>query len=150
MVTKQAVEEFLRQKKWAFVGVSENKRKFGSFAYKELKRKGYEVFGVNTKTPTIEGQPTYPSINDLPEKIEALVISVSQSSTDQVVREAHQQGIKHIWLQRGAESKEAINYCRENGINCIHGECILMFAGPVGFPHSAHRFIWSLLGKLPK
>lgn len=150
MTTKHAVEEFMKQKKWAFVGVSQNKKKFGSFAYKELKAKGYEVFGVNMNTPTIEGQPTYCSLNDLPEKVEALVISVTPSKTTQIVKEAHYQGIKNIWIQQGAESKEAIDYCQENGINCIYGECILMFADPVGFPHNVHRFIWSLLGKLPK
>lgn len=150
MVTKQIVDEFIKQKKWAFVGVSQNKKKFGHFAYKELKSKGYEIFPVNPNLESIEGKTAYPSLNDLPERVEAVVISVSPSKTAQIVREAHLQGIKHIWMQQGAETEEAINFCRDNEINCVHGECILMFANPVGFPHSAHRFIWKLLGKLPK
>lgn len=150
MLTKQNVDDFIKQKKWAFVGVSKTKKKFGHFAYKELKSKGYNIYPVNPHMENIEGYPAYPSLNDLPEKVEAVVISVSPSITAQIVREAYRQGIKHIWIQQGAESEEAISFCRENGINCIHGECILMFADPVGFPHNMHRFIWKLLGKVPK
>lgn len=150
MVTKKAVDDFIRQKKWAFVGVSQNKKKFGHFAYKELKAKGYEIFPVNPNLDSIEGHTAYSSLKELPERVEAVVISLSPSKTAQIVREAHLQGIKHIWMQQGAESEEAVNFCKENGINCVYGECILMFATPVGFPHNVHRFIWKLLGKVPK
>lgn len=150
MVTKKAVDDFIKQKKWAFVGVSHNKKKFGYFAFKELTSKGYEIFPVNPNLKSIEGHTAYPSLKELPERVEAVVISLSPSKTAQIVREAHLQDIKHIWMQQGAESEEAISFCRENGINIIHGECILMFADPVGFPHNVHRFIWKLLGKVPK
>jgi hypothetical protein len=31
----------------------------------------------------------------------------------------------------------------------VHGECILMFAQPSSF-HRLHRWVWGLLGKLPR
>lgn len=150
MLTKQAVEDFLAQKKWAFIGVSQNKRKFGHFAYKDLKSKGYEVYPINPNAQTIEGEPIYSSLDQLPEKVGAIVISVTPTKTVQLIKEAHAQDIRHIWIQQGAQSQEALDYCKQNSLNCIHGECILMYAQPVGFPHSIHRFIWKLLGKLPK
>lgn len=150
MVTKIAVNDFIKQKKWAFVGVSQNKKKFGSFAFKELKTKGIELVAINPNLKTIYDDPVYPSLSALPHSVDAVLIAVPPSKTAQIVQEAVSKGIKHIWLQQGAESAEAIKYCQENGINCIHGECILMFADPVGFPHSFHRFIWKLIGRLPK
>ncbi len=150
MASKKSVEDFLKHKKWAFVGASQNKKKFGYFGYKELKSKGIELTPVNPNLQSLEGEPVYPSLATLPEPVDAAVVAVPPSKTIEIVREASQVGIKHIWLQQGAESKEAIQYCQENGINCIHGECVLMFTEPVGFPHSVHRFIWKLLGKLPK
>jgi len=150
MVTKKAVDDFLKQKKWAFVGVSGNKNKFGSTAFKELKKKGIDVVAVNPNLKTWGGEPVYPSLSDIPHSVEAALIVVSPSKAMQIVQEAVELGVKHIWLQKGAESAEAIAYCQEKGVNCIHGECILMFAGPVGFPHSLHRFIWKIIGRLPQ
>lgn len=150
MATKRAVEDFLRQKRWAFVGVSENKRKFGSYAYQELKAKGLDVIPVNPKLQRLGEDAVYPSLKALPNQVDAIVVAVSRSKVDKIVQEASEQGIRHIWLQQGSESPEVINYCKEKGINCISGECILMFVKPFNFPHSFHRFIWRVIGKLPK
>lgn len=150
MVTKKAVEDFLAQKRWAFVGVSENKKKFGGFAYKELKKKGLDLIPVNHKLDKLDGETVYPSLSALPSSVDAVIVSVSPTRAAKVIREAIEQGINHIWLQQGAESPEAIKYCKDKGVNVIHGECIMMFAQPVGFPHSFHRLIWKLVGKIPK
>ena len=32
----------------------------------------------------------------------------------------------------------------------MHGECILMFAYPQKFYHKPHRWVWGMIGKLPK
>jgi len=149
MTSKKAVADFFKQKTWAFVGVSANTKKFGSIAYKELKKKGIKLLAVNPLT-TLDNEPVYPSLSAIPETVDAALIVVSPSKTLAIVQEAVAKGIKHLWLQQGAESAEAIQYCREKGVNCIHGECILMFAEPVGFPHSFHRLIWKILGRLPK
>lgn len=150
MTTKKRVDEFLQQKTWAFVGVSNNKKKFGSFAYQELKSKGIQLIAVNPNIKTVGADSVYPSLSDLPSKVDAVLIAVSPGKTAELVKEAFEQGIKHIWLQQGAESPEAIQYCRDNDINCIYGECILMFAEPLRFPHSVHRLIWKVIGRLPK
>ncbi|WP_243270046.1 CoA-binding protein [Thermanaerosceptrum fracticalcis] len=86
----------------------------------------------------------------MPEKVGGVFICVSPDRTEEIVKEAVQSGIKNIWLQQGAQSAKAILYCRENKLNLVYGECILMFAEPVGFPHSVHRFLWKMIGKYPK
>ena len=73
----------------------------------------------------------------------------SKSQTEMVVKEANEIGVKNVWMQQGSESDEAIKYCKENGINEIHKECILMFADPVNSIHGFHRWIWKVIGKLP-
>lgn len=150
MTSKKAVDDFFKQKTWAFVGASANSKKFGSIAYKELKKKGIKLLAVNPNLTTLDSEPVYPSLSATPQSVDAALIVVSPSKTLGIVQEAVAKGIKHLWLQQGAESAEAIQFCREKGVNCIHGECILMFAEPVGFPHSFHRTIWKILGKLPK
>ncbi len=149
MITKTLVEDFLNQKRIAIVGVSHNKRKFGNSIYSELKKKGYEIFPVNPQMNEIDGDKCYPSISSLPEELDSLIISVAPDKTMSVVEEAKNAGMRKIWIQRGSQSLEAVKFCRENNIDVISGECILMFAEPAMFIHRAHRWINKVTGKLP-
>ena len=98
----------------------------------------------------IEEDTCYPDLLSIQEKVDAVVINVPPAQTEKLVRESNQAGIKKVWLQQGSQSDEAINYCEENGIDCISNECILMFAQPSVFIHRAHKWVWGILGKLPQ
>lgn len=150
MTTKAAIREFVNQKTLAIVGVSRSEKKFSSRLYKDLKGKGYRLFAVNPNTETIDGEACYDSIQALPQPVDGVVIIVPPNQTEKVVKDATSAGISHIWIQQGAESQEAIDFCRRNGIDVIHNQCILMFAEPAGFPHNLHRHLLRVLGKLPK
>lgn len=150
MTTKAAIQDFLAQKTIAVVGVSRSGRKFGNLAYRDLRAKGYRVYPVHPSAERVEEDQAYPNLAALPEKPGGVLIVVPPVQAEQVVREVAQAGISRVWLQQGAESPSAIQFCRENGINVVHNECIMMFTEPVGFLHRAHRWIWGLLGKLPK
>jgi predicted CoA-binding protein len=153
MMTKSSkadVDQFISQPKLAVVGVSRDTKKFGNAAYKALKQKGYQVYPINRNVETIEGDRCYPALAALPEKVDGVVIVVPPRETEQVVREADAAGIKNVWMQQGAESDAAIQYCQEHGLDEVHGECIMMFAPPVGSVHRWHRGAWKLFGKLPK
>lgn len=72
------------------------------------------------------------------------------SRTEQVVKDALAAGIRRVWMQQGTESAAAIQFCQENGISEVHGECIMMHAPNTAFFHKIHRWVWGMLGKLPK
>lgn len=150
MTSKKLVEEFLAQKNIAVVGVSRKKTKFGNAIYRELKQKDYNVFAVNPNMSEFEGDTCYSDLLSIPEKVDAVVINVPPMQTEKVMREVNEAGIKKVWLQQGSQSDEAINYCEENGIDCISNECILMFAQPSAFIHRAHKWVWGVFGKLPQ
>ncbi len=149
MTSQAAVDSFLSSENIAVVGVSRKSSKFGNFIYKELKKKGVPVYGVNPKMDTIEGDKCYKNLQELKGKVDGVINVVSPSKTVDVVKEAKEIGINNIWMQQGSESEEAIKFCMENGINEVHKECILMFAEPVKSFHGFHRWIWKVLGKLP-
>jgi uncharacterized protein len=150
MTKMSTVNEFLSQKSLAIVGVSQTGKKFSNYVFNELKSKRYQVFPVNPKTESISGETCYPNLNALHEKVGGVVVITKPTETEKIVREAQALGIKHVWIQQGAESDEAIRFCKENGMNLVHGECILMFAEPIGSFHKFHWWIWKLVGKLPK
>jgi predicted CoA-binding protein len=150
MVAKSTIDAFLKENNLAIVGVSKNRRKFGNIVYRDLSSKGYGVFAVNPTAREIEGNPCYPDLASLPEPVGGAVLVVPPKVTERVVREAHTAGITRIWMQQGSESDQAIRYCEDHDIEVVHGMCVMMFSEPVGSLHKFHRWLWKLLGKLPK
>ena len=152
MITKAVIDDFISQRSLAVVGVSRTKgtNKFGNAAYKELKSKGYELSLVHPSGEVIEGQQSYPNLRDLPQKVGGVLVIVQPAQAEKVVQDAHAAGINRVWLQQGAESPAAIEYCQQNGMSVVYGHCILMFAQPIAFMHKPHRWVMKLIGQLPK
>ena len=150
MNTRAAINEFLGSKTLAVVGVSAKRRGFGYMVYHDLKGKGYTVYPVNPNTNAIDGDPCYPDVRLLPEKVDGIVLVIPPEQTEQVVAEAAEAGIRRLWMQQGAESDAAIRFCEEHGISVVHSECIMMFASPAGFPHRVHRWVRGVVGRLPE
>ena len=149
MASKVLVDNFISQKNLAIVGVSRNKSKFGNMAYRELTQKGYKLHIIHPEAETLEGARTYKDFASLPEKVGGALVVVQPGKTEKVVREAAAAGITRIWMQQGSESPEAIRFCEQNGIEAIHGECIMMYAVGTGI-HKFHGWVWKLLGKQPR
>jgi predicted CoA-binding protein len=149
MTKKAAIDEFMSQPVLAVAGVSRDPRKFGNAAYKELKAKGFRVLAVNPNAQTIEGDPCYPSLKALPEKVGGLVLCTQPAVSEQMVREAAEVGISRVWLQQGSETKSAIQFCQEHGIDVIYGECILMYQPNPMFVHKFHKFFKEAFGGRP-
>jgi hypothetical protein len=147
---KSAVEEFLAQKTLAVVGVSRSPRKFGHMAYCQLRGKGYKVLAVNPQAASVAGDPCYRDLQSLPEPAGGVLVVVKRSLAEQVVKDAGAAGIRRVWLQQGSASAAAIRLAEEQGMQVVHGHCILMFAEPVASFHKFHRALWGLLGKLPR
>ena len=140
-----ASDAFVAQKTFALVGVSRT-RGFGNTLFRHLTQKGYRVFPVNSQADTVEGERCFRRLDDLPEPPSGVVTVVPPAETKNVVEDCARLGIKHVWMQQGSESDAAVALCREKGIACVHGACLLMHTGG-GFPHSIHRWIWQKLGK---
>jgi uncharacterized protein len=149
MASRRVIDEFLGERALAVVGVSRGGRKFGNTVYRELLAKGYRVFAVHPEASTIEGRPCWPNLKRLPEPVGGVVVVVPPARTEEVVRDAREAGIRRVWMQQGAESPDAVRFCEANGMIVVQKECVLMFAEPTGC-HRLHRWLWGLLGKLPR
>lgn len=150
MTTKKAIADFLSNRAIAVVGVSRDKKKFGYAVYKHLRDRNYKTFPVNPNVTEIDSDKCYPSLAAVKEKIDGIILVVPPKVSENVVREANDLGIKSIWFQQGSGSDEAVKFCEENNMSCVRNECIMMFTEPVESIHKFHRWIWKLIGKLPK
>lgn len=131
------------------VGFSRNGKKFSNNAYRELVAKGYRIFPINPAAAEVGGVRVYPSFKALPEPVSAALIMVPRSEAARVVREAADAGVNSVWIQQGAESKEAVEACQEKNLSFVSGRCVLMFAEPAIWMHRVHRGFLRLFGRLP-
>jgi len=120
------IEEFIAQKRFAVVGVSDNPEKYGNQIFKNLRRRGYEVYPVNPRLKELEGVKCYPSLADIPIKVDVVDFVVPPEVTEMILKDCKKLGLDHIWLQPGAESEAAISYCRENNLKVVHDVCVML------------------------
>jgi len=149
MTTLKQINDFIEAQPIALVGVSRNPKKFGYTAFKELKEKGMKIIPVNPQADEILGEKVFPNVSALPSDVQGIIILTKKNQTIGVIREAKEKGIKQIWIQQMADTKEAIDELKGTDINYITGECILMHFKP----HSIHKFhgkIMKFFGRYPK
>ncbi|MDJ0923139.1 MAG: CoA-binding protein [Acidimicrobiia bacterium] len=110
----------------AIVGATDDPAKYGSVIYRDLKRKGFEVYAVNPNRDTVDGDPAYQSLEALPKKPTIVNIVVPPSVALQVLRKAGELGLWNVWVQPGAESPEVMTYLTEHDFNYLANSCIMV------------------------
>lgn len=119
-----AVDEMLSKKVWAVVGVSADRSKFGYKVYRKLKNAGYTVYAVNPNMSELEGDRVYSSLSELPQVPEVVNCVVPPSVTTGIVSQCAEKGIHYIWMQPGADCKEAFTLAKKNNIEAQRA-CVL-------------------------
>jgi predicted CoA-binding protein len=110
----------------AVVGATDDPAKYGAVIYRDLKRKGFKLFAVNPNRPTVDGDPAYASLADLPEPPTIVDIVVPPAATLRVLAAARALGYMNVWVQPGAESPEALAYLQEHDFNYLANACIMV------------------------
>lgn len=149
MTSLKKIEDFIAAEPVAIAGVSRNPKKFGQMAFKELKEKGMNVIPVNPFAEEILGVKAYPNVTALPPEVRGIIIMTKKDQTVAVVKDAKAKGIRNIWIQQMADSRDALKELEGSDINYITGECILMHYKPHSI-HKFHRAISRFFGRFPK
>lgn len=116
----------VQERNWAIVGASNDRSKFGNKIYRNLREAGYRVFAVHPSEDTVEGDPAYASILDLPEPVAVVDVVVPSWVGQQIAKDAAAANIPYFWLQPGAESQELIENAKALGLNVIHHACAMV------------------------
>jgi uncharacterized protein len=113
--------------RYAVIGATTNHEKYGYRVLMDLNDGGYQVVGVNPKYQEINGIKVYPTIAAVPTKPHVVVSVVPPAVGRKIVDEVAAEGIKKMWFQPGAESKEIRERCQEKGISVMaNGSCIMV------------------------
>ena len=122
-----ATQQFLSQQRFAVVGASTDRTKYGNKVLRCYLQHEREVVPVNPKDATVEGLAAVKSLSEIQPPPEAVSVITPPKITEAVVEEAGRLGIKHLWMQPGAESDAAVRAAKESGANVVAGgPCILV------------------------
>jgi predicted CoA-binding protein len=103
----------------AIIGASSDRQKFGNRAVRAFRRQGYTVIPINPHEREIEGLATYPSVLDVPGRIDMASFYVPPEVGEQLIAEVAEKQIPEVWLNPGAESDELVRLARRHKIEPI-------------------------------
>jgi predicted CoA-binding protein len=138
-------ETFWEKEAFAVVG-HEAKKNFPILTYRGLKKLGKEVYAVDPSAGEIEGDRAYPTLADLPKKVDAVILEVPKEDTAEWTAKAAEAGIEDLWIHMNRETSEALELANKQGMNVRSGTCAVMYVTPGFTFHSVHKWIMKLLG----
>ncbi len=153
MTTRESIDDFLKQKRLALVGVSHTATDFTRTLFQEFVRRGYDAVPVNPSAAEIGGQRCFARVQDITPPVDGVLVMTPSKVAERVVMDCASAGVKRVWLYRavgeGAVSKASIQYCKANGIRVIPGYCPFMFWPDTAFFHRLHSGLLKIFGRMP-
>ena len=108
----------------AIVGASSNPDKASHGIMRKLQSVGYRVIPVNPKETEILGERSYPSLIDVPERVDIVDVFRRAEDTPGIADEAVTIGAKALWLQTGIVSEDAAARASAGGLTVVMDACI--------------------------
>ncbi|HWF83208.1 MAG TPA: CoA-binding protein [Vicinamibacterales bacterium] len=108
----------------AMVGASSNPDKASHGIMQKLQHVGYKVIPVNPRETEVLGERSYPSLLDIPERVDIVDVFRRAEDTPQIADEAVKIGAKALWLQTGIESEEAAARATAGDLTVVMNACI--------------------------
>ena len=108
----------------AMVGASSNPEKASFGILQKLQKAGYRVIPVNPRETEILGERSYPSLVDVPERIDIVDVFRRAEDAPGIADEAATIGAKVLWLQSGITSEEAAERAAKGGLVTVMDTCI--------------------------
>ena len=115
-----------KYKKIAVVGLSSNPTRPSYGVTEYMQASGYQIIPVNPNETDVLGEPSYASLDEVPQKIEIVDIFRRAEEVPPVVDAAIRAGAKVIWMQQGIANEPAAEKARAAGLTVVMDACILI------------------------
>ena len=114
-----------RSKTIAVVGLSSNplRPSHGVSAY--MQSHGYRIIPVNPNITECLGEKAYPSLLDVPLKVDIVDVFRRSEFVEEVVDQAIQLRVPAVWMQEDVINENAAAKARQAGIFVVMDRCIL-------------------------
>ncbi len=108
----------------AVVGASSDRERPSYSIFKILVDAGFDVIPVNPKETEVQGHRAYPSLADVPRKIDIVDVFRRADAAPAIAKEAVQIGARALWLQQGVISEEAAAIAADANLIVVMDRCI--------------------------
>ena len=110
----------------AVVGLSSNPMRPSHAVTRYMQQSGYRIIPVNPNIQSSLGEDAYPSLLDVPEKIDIVNIFRRSEFVEPIVDQAVQLKIPAVWMQEEVINEKAAQKARQCGIFVVMDRCILV------------------------
>ncbi|NLU69888.1 CoA-binding protein [Streptomyces sp. HNM0574] len=108
---------------WAVAGLSTNEQRPALGVARVLRRFGKRVVPVHPKAETVDGEPGYASLSDIPFPVDVVDVFVNSRLAGAVADEAVAIGAKAVWFQLGVIDEAALARTRAAGLEMVMDRC---------------------------
>jgi hypothetical protein len=124
--SSQAIKQILEEcRTIAVVGLSSNPMRPSNNVSDFMQRNGYRIIPVNPNEREVLGERAYPTLADVPEKIDLVDVFRRSEEAGEAVDEAIRVGAKAVWLQEGVIDRAAAQRALDAGLLVVMDRCIL-------------------------
>lgn len=108
----------------AVVGLSEKPERPSHQVARYLRERGYRILPVNPGIREVLGERAYPSLREIPEKVDLVDVFRKPEKVLPIAEEAIRIGAKYFWMQEGVGHREAEEMLAGAGIPVIADRCL--------------------------
>jgi predicted CoA-binding protein len=108
----------------AVVGLSNNELRASYFVGYYLTRHGYRVIPVNPRETEILGETSYPSLLDVPDKVDIVNVFRAPDALPEIAQQTVQVGAGALWCQFGVINETGARTAEDGGVTVIMDRCI--------------------------
>lgn len=110
----------------AVVGLSSQPGRAGYYVPAYLQQHGYRIIPVNPSLQEALGEKAYPSLLDIPAKVDLVLIFRRSEAVPPLVEQAIQIGARAVWMQLGIFNEEAAEKAKRAGLDVVMDACMMV------------------------
>ncbi len=121
----KAIEALINARTIAVVGLDNRQERPAYRIASYLQDQGYRIIPVPFHQPAEEvlGEKAYPSLRDIPEKVDLVDVFVRSEQTDPIIDDAIAIGAGSLWLQLGIRNDAGIERAHRAGLIASQDHC---------------------------
>ena len=121
----ETIDQIFKMKTVAVVGMSPKPERPSHYVGMYLKEQGYDIIPVNPGHKEIAGMTCYPSLLDIPVKVDVVDVFRRPEHAVPISEAAVEIGSKALWLQDGVINDEAAKLAEDASLLVVMNDCML-------------------------
>ncbi len=117
------IDQVLKLKTWAIVGLGNNPERAAFAVAKLLQDKGHKIVPVYPRAEEVHGEIGYKTLSEIPFPVDVVDCFVNSNLVGKVVDEAIAIGAKAVWLQLDVIDEAAVAKAEATGLLAIMDRC---------------------------